>query len=697
MKIRLFLTAAAAALSSSTALAEEAGAWVNELVVTANRGVTVSTAGSATRTATPIEEIPQSIQAINRTLIEDQDLRTVGDALVNVSGVAPQGQMELVLQAPKIRGFDTAYLIDGLPAYNLPASASDPGSLINVARVEVAKGPTSTLYGGGTGAPLSGLVNLVSMDPAASAGASLAIRAGSFNTLGVQGSVDAPLGDGRVRLRLAGDHETADSFLSAVNSTRYSVFPTAIIDLTDRTRLTVRGQYSRVEQLEYAGLPVGLTGGGGGGVDRYGFAGAPDAPQTWVENRMATATLSHAISDTWTADLSVRRFENRFREYGSFPFTGAPAFGTTYAFASAYLPSEVEQTTVSATVRGRLEGGGLIHDLLAGIDRDETRYDAALGFGLIGFVDYANPATNLSFGAPPALSDIQSDRMTSTAVFIQDQVAVGERLNITAGLRWTQVDIRSRYESGGIAFVDSRDKEDRWTPRIGATYRVTPWVSAFAGYSEGFRGLVAAFGVTDPKPETSRSYEAGLKLAAPIPGLTGTLAAYQILRRNVVTADPSNPFSSIQSGEQRARGFEADLVYEPGASLSVLGAYAYTDAEVTRDNRLPVGDRPTRTPEHSLRLAARYRFQSEALKGLEIGGGLTAVSDRELTLPNTTAADGSVLLDAQAAWDLGVAKLSVSVVNLADEAGFAPYPYLARAVVAPLQPRSAYLTLSRSF
>ena len=138
MKNYLFLTAAVAGLSSSPALAEEAGAWVNELVVTANRGVTVSTAGSATRTATPIEEIPQSIQAINRTLIEDQDLRNVGDALVNVSGVSPQGQMELVLQSPKIRGFDSAYLIDGLPAYNLPASASDPGTLINVARVEVA-------------------------------------------------------------------------------------------------------------------------------------------------------------------------------------------------------------------------------------------------------------------------------------------------------------------------------------------------------------------------------------------------------------------------------------------------------------------------------------------------------------------------------------------------------------------------------
>ena len=117
---------------------------MNERVGTAQGGGTVSRAGSATGRARRIEESAQSIQAVNRTLREDQELRTVGEAMGNVAGVAPQGQMELVLQAPKIRGFDTAYLIDGLPAYNLPASASDPGSLINVARVEVAKGPTST-------------------------------------------------------------------------------------------------------------------------------------------------------------------------------------------------------------------------------------------------------------------------------------------------------------------------------------------------------------------------------------------------------------------------------------------------------------------------------------------------------------------------------------------------------------------------
>lgn len=695
-RVQLLAGAAVMALGLP-AHAEDTGAWVSELVVTANRGVTVTTAGSATRTATPIEEIPQSIQAINRTLIEDQDLRNVGDALINVSGVAPQGQMELVLQPPKIRGFDAAYLVDGMLTYNLPASASDSGTLINVARVEVAKGPTSTLYGGGVGAPLSGLINLVSVDPAPQFGATLAVRAGSFNTLGVQGSVDAPANNGRIRLRLAGDYETADSYLEKVNSTRASIYPTAVIDFSEATRLTVRGQYSRVEQLEYAGLPYALTGPLGAKVDKETFAGAPDAPLTSVENRMVTATLAHAFSDTWSGEVSVRRFRNDFDEYGSFPFTGVPLAGTTYAFASAYLPSQVRQTSISATINGKIGEGGVRHNLLAGVDYDQTKYQASLGFGFIGFVDYAAPATNVKFGAPPVLSDVQSDRMKSTAVFLQDQIAIGERLDITAGLRWTSVDISSRYVSGGVPFVNTSRSERRWTPRVGATYRLTKGVSAFAGYSEGFKGLVAAFGVADPKPETSRSYEAGLKLTAPIKGLTGTLAAYQITRRNVITADPANPFASIQAGEQRARGVEADVVFEPSPALSVLAAYAYTDAEITKDNTLPVGDRPTRTPEHSLRLAARYRFQSGDLKGLEFGGGLTAVSDRELTLPNKYVADGSVLVDAQASYDFGYAKVSVSVVNLTGEDGYAPYQYLARAVVAPLQPRSAYLTLSKAF
>ena len=690
MKTCLLAGTAMLTLAAADARAAEPDdAWVSELVVTADRGLTAPSATSATRTATPIEEIPQSIQALTRTLIEEQELRTLGDVLTNVSGVAPSSQAELVLQAPKIRGFEAAYFTDGLPSYNLPASASDSGALVNVARVEVAKGPTSTLYGGGTGAPLSGIVNLVSADPAASASGRIMARYGSFDTRGFEAEGNLPVG--ALRLRLAGDYEAADSYLKAVNHERWSIFPTAALDLGADTSLTLRGQVARVAQLEYSGLPVELI----GRVDDDTFAGSPDAPRTVVKNRAVTATLSHRFSDTWRAEVSARRYANNFDEFGTFPFTGVPVTGTTYVFAAASLPSRVRQTFVTAAVDGELATGAVRHHLLLGADYDRTNYTAKVGFGPLGLVDYANPATNLPF-VVPALSDTQTDAMRSVAVFVQDQMSIGDRLDITGSLRWTRIHVESFYESGGVPFVDTDRVYHRLTPRIGATYRLAEGVSAFAGYAEGFKGLVAAFGVADPRPETSKSYEAGLKLASPIPGLTGTIAAYRIVRRNVVTADPANPFGSIQSGEQRAQGFEADLAYEPGPQLSVLAAFAYTDADVTEDNRLPVGDRLTRVPKTSLRLAARYRFQ-ERLKGLELGAGLTAVSKRELTLPNTAQVKGSVLLDAQAAYDFGWASVSVSIVNLTDDDAYAPYQYLARAVVVPVQPRSAFVTLRKAF
>jgi len=700
---RLLLTASCLVLSGAltpAAFAQDSNrdSWATDSVVVSGQkdSIAAPNASTATRTDTPIEKVPQSIQVLTRTLIEEQDLQSVSDALVNVSGVTPSSTAEIVLQSPVIRGFNTDYLVDGMPAYGLPTGIVDPGTLANVERLEVAKGPTSTLYGGGRGSPLSGLINFVSKSPEADQNFDVALRAGSFNTLGAQADLNLPVNDA-LGFRVTGAYEQADSFIDVVNSESYSVYPTASLKISDATKLTIRGQYSRIEQKEYAGLPASIALAGNSGVDRYTFAGAEDAPPTTIENTMISALLTHRFTDTLKAEVTARHYESTFEELSSFPFPAVPVAGTTYGFFTAYLPTDVDQNFASATLQTKFSTGDIGHQVLFGADIDETNYTAGLGFAPLGFIDYADASTNLPFGAVATLTDVQTDAMSTTAVFAQDQVSIGDALDITAGLRWTKLDVKSNYTSGGFPFVDTDKTHYRVTPRIGATYRFNPGMSAFAGYSEGFQGVVAAFGITDPKPETSQSYEAGLKLFSPIPGLTGTVALYQITRQNVRTADPGNPFASIQSGEQRSRGFETDIVYEPSTALSILATYAYTDAEVTKDNTLPVGDRPTRVPEHSARVAVRYRFEGGSLSGFEIGGGLTAVSDRELTLPNATSVDGSVLFDAQASYDLGVAEVSVSVVNLTDEDSFEPYQYLAASIVAPTQPRSAFVTLRKSF
>lgn len=666
---------------------------IDEITVT-GRQQSFATGGvtTTTRTPTSILEVPQSVQTLTRTLLEEQDLQTVSDALVNVSGVTPSRTMEMVLQSPLIRGFPVNYYFDGLPTYALPSAAADPATLINVARVDVAKGPTSTLYGGGTGAPLSGLLNIVSLDPEAERSAGLDIRAGSFGTTGLQGDVNVPFGDSGIRFRLNGMYEEADSFIHVVDSERYALFPTLTWDASEDTRLTVRAQTTKLEQREYSGLPAELTIAPALVIDRNAFGGAEDAPRTVVDNDMLTLSLDHRFASDWQGSFAVRRYQGHFEEYSTYPLLQVAA--TAYAFGSGQVPSDVRKTFATAAFSRSFGSDRIEHRLLLGADYDSTDYFGGMGLDFAwGLIDYAAPATNAPFGAIPALSDLQNDELSTVAAFVQDQIGIGDRFDLTLGVRFTQLDVRSVYTSFGVPYADTDESYDEWTPRVGATYALTDSVSLFGGYARGFQGVVAAFGLPDPKPEESAAYEAGVKFFAPARGFSGTVALFDVTRQNVTTADPVNFGFSIQAGEQQARGLELDLIYEPSPAWSMLVSYADTDAKVTRDNTIPVGDKLRRVPERTGRVAVRYRFQNEAVRGLEIGGGVTSVSSRELTLPNTVAVDGLELVDAQLSYERARIGVALSIVNLLDEDGFEPYQYFGGAFVIPTTPRSAFLTL----
>ena len=694
MKTSIIALASALA-STSPALAENgqpSAGWTPEIVVTGARdSYDAPAAVSATRAATPVEKIPQSIQSLTRQLIEDQDLQNLTDALVNVSGIAPTSQAQAVLQPTLVRGFKVNYFVDGIPTYQLPEGAADPATLVFVDRIEVAKGPTSTLFGGGAGAPLSGLVNLVTRDPSTTKiSGNVGLRAGSFNTWGGDADLNLPLGD-NAAFRVSGMTESADSFIDFVTMDRFGIFPSLLVNLGSNTKLIVRGRYNKMEQTEYAGLPVELVS-PNLVIDRNVFAGARNAPRTFVENKAITGTLTHNFSDKVQTELSVNRTLNKFDEWATFPY-GRIA-GTVYNFGSARLPSNTEKTFVTGTVTAKVGEGSFRQTFLAGVDYDETDYYARLDFNTAwGTVDFANPLAAPSFGAPPAIFYDQTDRLKSIAVFVQDQISIGDRLDLTFGLRWTRLQIGS--DLGLFGATD--ETSSKITPRAGLTYRVANGVSLFAGYSEGFQGVVGgAFYGLSPKPETSQAWEGGIKLNAPIKGLTGTAALYQVTRQNVLTAIP-NTFFYSQDGEQRARGAELDLIYEPASAVSFLFNYAYTDAEVTNATTIPVGDRLRAVPEHSARLAGRYRFQNGNLKGLEAGAGITMVSQRELTLPNTATINGSTLVDAQAAYDFGPVRFGLSIVNVLGSNAFAPYQYLGGAFVTPVQPRSAFVTLRAGF
>ncbi len=644
---------------------------------------------AATRTDTPLIQVPQSVGILTQGLLVEQDARSLNDALVNVSGVTPTKPEEVLFTQPIVRGFPAEVYWDGLPTFGFTTTNNDPTSLVDAERIEVLKGPTSTVYGGGVGAPLGGLINVVSKRPEPDFGGFVGMRGGSFSTLDPYTDINIQAGSA-VSARVTGEYQRNESWIDQVHGERWSAEPSVLFRLDPQTELLVRGEYNRRAQLEYSGLPADAA--LAGQLNRNSFPGVTSGQsRTRNDNSAETVELRHRVNDNVHWTLTGRYYDNATHEYGSFtyPVLGAPdpATPTAYPIFTIYLPGKLTEASVDAYLVANLHGLGGRHELLGGFDYDHTNFEGDLGFtGVpVGTLDLARPTYNLQYGDLPPVTTFQTNRYSTLAGYAQDQATYG-RLHLLGSVRLTRFGLAQVQQAYDTSYV-------RANPRVGGTFDIIPGVALYGAFATGFRGAVNFIGETTPKPETSRNEEGGVKLALTRIGLSGTVAAFQQIRRNVSNVDPNNPLFTIQVGEQRARGVEADATWEPVRAFSLLANYAYNGAEVTasQDPGISVGARLPRVPRHSGRLLAYYRVQNGFAKGLSFGVGSTAFSRRDIYLPNSGTTPGYATIDAHATYTYGRYTLEASADNLADHRAFDPYAYLVP-VVIPNQPRSAYLS-----
>ncbi len=637
---------------------------------------------------------PQSIQVLNRTLIEEQGAQSLTEVLANVSGVVPNHEQETVLVNPFIRGQEAEILLDGLISYG-DTAVIDPSSLATVDRVEVAKGATSTLFGGGVGAPTGGLINLVTPTPLDEERYRLTLRGGSFATRAVGIDLNQPLSDA-VSFRLTGEGYQSDDMIDAVDIDRLTLNPSLSWQLAEDTNLILRGFYNRIEQLEYTGLPAEVA--GLPGVNRLQFTGATNSPRTEVRNQSLHATLEHQFSDRLSGKVHLRGFENEFDEFSSFPFLSFfPIDGTSVPIIRGQLPVDTDEITLDASISLEVDPGvGWRHRLLAGFTVDRTDYEAGSGFDFspIGVLDYASGENTLDFGPIPAINSSSVNEYETVALYLQDHIEIGDRWRVLASGRLTRYGLREVV--GGSGADESYTEFD---PRVGVTYRINDSLSAFAGAATGSRIVPFFAGVNGapPVPEESESYEIGLKVSSQ--SWTGTFAAFRLERTNIPTLDLNDPFfGSVQNGSQSSEGFEMDLIWEPNEQLSVIANAAYVDARNESDivsfgTVFARGNRLSRIPEWSGRVAARYRFDEGLLNGLGVGIGATYADEAPLTDANVFSSDSYTVFDAQAGFRIGAVDVQLSIVNLFDREYFRPYQYLLQEVVRPGQERSFFITL----
>ncbi|WP_448120941.1 TonB-dependent siderophore receptor [Xanthomonas arboricola] len=672
---------------------DEAPSWTLKPVnVTAKRGAyTTSTTSAATRTDTPLIEVPQSVQVITSTLLQEQDRRTLGEALVNVSGVTPTRSDENLFIPPIVRGFPAEVYLDGLPLFAGNQQAYDPTGMVGIASIDVLKGPSATLYGGGLGTPLGGVINIESERPdTTSTSGYVAMRAGSFSTWNPSFDVNVPVSS-RVAARIAGEYQDNESWIDKVHGKRWSLQPSLLFQIDADTDLLLQGQFNRRNTLEYSGLPADTA--LAGLLDRDAFPGSPNAqPLTSNDSQMGTASLRHAFSDRVKLTVTARYYDSKVNESGSFVYPGLAGTDTTapeYDVFPVTMLTRTKEATLDANLSAKVDMLGGTHTLLGGVNYDWTSFYSGMGFFVSdspsGTINLADPVYDLSYTAQLPVNSYTDDRYTTVAGYVQDQATYG-RLHLTGALRLTSL----KFIENTNYSVDNDKTYSHVSPHLGATFEVAPGVAVFAGYATAFRAPFGFIGLTTPKPETSKNIEGGLKLSLPGSGLSGTVALFRQTHDNVAVSDPANAGYYLQSGRQRANGVEMDMVWEPSPAFSLLANYAHTK---TRDEGTAPGDRIARVPDNSGRIAARYRLLHGPAKGLAFGAGITALSARELTLPNTIAVPGYAVVDAQASYDFGRYTLGLSLVNLTGRKAWDPYSYMGYPVVAPNQPRSAYVTL----
>ncbi|NEQ81646.1 MAG: TonB-dependent siderophore receptor [Moorea sp. SIO2I5] len=628
---------------------------------------------TGTRTDTPVLEVPASILTIPRTVLEDQQVVDVDDALRNISGVSVNSFEGRGFQI-NLRGFEGAPLFrDGFRLYS-PNDTGDAAAqgfpeVANIERIEVLRGPASIIFGQ---IEPGGAANIISKRPLDNPFYEVEFQAGNNGFVRPRIDLSGPLTeDNRLLYRLNAVYQNDDGFRDYDQDIdRLFISPALTWRISDRTDLNLQLEYLEDERP----LDPGLVAIGDEVADlpRERILGEPD---DFIKSEFLSVgyNLEHQFSDRWTLRNAFRYINDYddIRAALSFPFIGG-LNETTGILNRVFGEQEVTNETLSlqTNVVGKFATGSIEHTLLAGIDlaRYRLESDSFTDFSLRIPINIFNPVYEAvprpdRSENPNRTEDIDTD---SLQIYVQDQIKLLENLTLVAGLNYETVSQETTTIRGNNTTTSELD-EDEFIPRFGLVYQPLENLSLYGSYSRSFIPSASLTVDGDPlEPETGEGFEVGIKTELLNSNLLATLAYFNITKQNIATPDPNDPRSSVATGEQESQGIELDIVGEILQGWNLIASYSYIDAEISEDNRFEVGNGLPGVAEHSASLWTTYKIQSGDLAGLGFGIGFNWVGEREGDLDNSFELDSYFLTNAAILYELEDWRFALNFQNIFD-------------------------------
>jgi iron complex outermembrane recepter protein len=610
-------------------------------------GYAATHTSSGTKTDTPVLETPMAVQTIPEEVLDDRQIINIQEAVKNVSGIQATTQFYDFFQ---IRGFFSynSRLRNGLQTTNAYGGVD----LAFVDKVEIAKGPTSMLYGR---IEPGGIVNIVTKMPQSESAYSIEQQFGSWGQVRTVGDATGKLNeDGSLLYRVIGVYDKSNSFIDNVHHDNDAF--TAMLSWKPNSQFNLNLQLEHYD-TKMAEVFMGM----GGQIPIIGNrpANLPRNfssvdPALWsnfpmkVNRTLYAFDWDYAFNDQW-------KITNRFsyvdhKETQSILYGFFDGVDTLTNQSLSYQPGWKRKSyNTNFDLTGKFETGGIRHSLLVGLDWYRNSDDSPGSDGAIAglpTLNIYNPvfANNVSQIQATINTDATNilwrDRSVGTGLYFQDQISLNNQWDILLG---------GRFDSTHDSYSDvygSRDQAcypnctgypitpyptDRaFSPRVGLLYKLTDSTSFYGSYSKSFGAANGRDNNGNPlKPQIGTQYELGVKASMLEDKVMTSATLFDLTKTNITEYDPLSSFPLLV-GEVRSRGLELDISGQVTKHVSLIGSYTYDQAIITKDPfNGTQGNELHGVAPHVLSLWTKYDTAPGADEGWSFGAGVYLTAQRQ--------------------------------------------------------------------
>lgn len=637
------------------------GGVLKEVVITANKE---KKAVSALRSGLKPMDTPQSVQVIGAEIIEQQQAIRLSEVIKNANGIYVGSARGGAQESFFSRGYDMS--ANNMFKNGFRYNAGSIPEVSGLEKVEFLKGGSALLYG--NVAP-GGILNLVTKTPSFKSGGEITMQAGSYSYYKPSIDFYGPLNK-HIAYRFNASYENSESFRDYVKNERIYVNPSFLFNVSDKTQITVQGDYLSADWTPDFG--TGIIGKTILDLPRNTYYGA-----LWstgkTKSSSASVLVNHDFNNNWKLSFnssfqSYNRTQKSTAQLSSIDVNGNWKRGLTQADASEKIFGD------QLSLQGTFNTGSIKHQIFTGVDYENSMAPSYT----FGFYATPNGTTALTTEATAinlfnydystqSLTAPYSTRRTQLAttdtqrfgVYAQDLISITDYVKVLAGLRWSWqesevttskevigkvngVDTITTTLENATATTGTKTLNRAYSPKAGLVIQPNKDLSLFASYSNSFTPNSGTTVDLQPlDPSIIDQFEVGIKKDFWKGILSTNVTAYQISNNNLaqtvlfaadgVTPNVNTNLKELVGGT-KGKGIEIDVTAKPTLGLNIIAGYSFNETKISKSSgtsgSLVVGDILARTPKHTANLSFFYKLPSGTLKGLTFGAIGNYIGDR---------------------------------------------------------------------